>query len=54
MDAPRAWVCIGVRQGDCDRLGVEVLTILALGSPVPVLVAMPGKEAAMEERRDER
>ena len=35
-----------------DR-GVEWLTVLALGSPVPVPVAMPGKKPAMEERRDE-
>ena len=54
MDAHRAQVRVGVRQGDLARLGVEVLTILALGPPVPMLVAMPGKKAAMEERRDER
>ena len=34
--------------------GAEVLTILTLGSPVPVLVVMPGKMVAMEEGREER
>ena len=34
---------------------VEELIVLALGSPVPVLVAIPGKKPAteMEERRDD-
>ena len=33
--------------------GAEVLTILTLGSPVPVLVMMPGRTSAMEERGEE-
>ena len=33
--------------------GAEVLTILTLGSPVPVLVMMPGRTAAMEEQGEE-
>ena len=35
-----------------DR-GVKWLVVLALGSPLPGPVAIPGKNAAMEERREE-
>ena len=33
--------------------GAKVLTILTLGLPVPVLVMMPGRTAAMEEWGEE-
>ena len=44
MDAPRARGCIGLRRETLLDQGVEVLITLALGSPVPVLVAMPGRK----------
>ena len=42
-----------MQQGDSARSwgGFEGLIVLTLGSPVPV--AMRGKKAAMEERREE-
>ena len=54
------WTHLGVGSGsECGREtlldhGVDVVIILALGSPVPVLVAMPGRKAAIEVRREER
>ena len=53
MDVPRARIRIGMQQGDSARSwgGFEGLIVLTLGSPVPV--AMRGKKAAMEERREE-
>ena len=53
MDVPRARVRIEMQQGDSARSwgGFERLIVLTLGSPVPV--AMRGKKAAMEERREE-
>ena len=53
------WTHLGLGStSECGRetlldRGVEWLIVLALGSPVPVPVAMPGKKPAMEERRDE-
>ena len=53
------WVHLGLwSASECSRetlpdCGVEWLIVLALGSPVPVLAPVSGKNLAMEERRGE-